>query len=181
MDEFRHRGINAGARNQENAPNDGNNPPHNVGTPLPGDIFARNGVQANFPWAMEGQAAQPAGGSQIQTADEYADAVRQWLWQYQTWHQMNWFCMTFPFYAMSCNTPPMQFPHPGGAVPTPWVAPGVARLQPTARAPVNVPVPQNEFKIPVLWKRVMAEVIDFLILFFVKIAVTIMTIEYVGI
>ncbi|ELT92564.1 hypothetical protein CAPTEDRAFT_92599, partial [Capitella teleta] len=38
-----------------------------------------------------------------------------------------------------------------------------------------------EFKIPVLWKRVMAEVIDFLILFFVKIAVTIMTIEYVGI
>ena len=54
--------------------------------------------------------------SQYKTANEYAQAVQQWLWQYHMWNQMNWFYMTFPFYAMSCM-PQHQAPvtHGGGA------------------------------------------------------------------
>ena len=39
----------------------------------------------------------------------------------------------------------------------------------------------REYRIPSLWKRVLAEFIDFLLLFMVKLAVTILTVEYVGI
>ena len=39
---------------------------------------------------------------QRQTANEYAESVRQWITQYNVWHQTTMFQMTFPYYMMGC-------------------------------------------------------------------------------
>jgi len=56
--------------------------------------------------------------NECKTANEYANAVRQWMWQYQMWNQMNWLYMTMPMYA-SCMPgiwPGQQLP-PGVCMP----------------------------------------------------------------
>lgn len=37
-----------------------------------------------------------------QTATEYAEAVREWIVQYNLWHQQAMFNITFPYYMMGC-------------------------------------------------------------------------------
>ena len=44
----------------------------------------------------------PCATNEYKTANDYANAVRQWMWQYQMWNQMNWFYMTMPMYAACC-------------------------------------------------------------------------------
>ena len=47
----------------------------------------------------------PSASNEYKTANDYANAVRQWMRQYQNfqmWNQMNWFYMTMPMYATCC-------------------------------------------------------------------------------
>ena len=37
-----------------------------------------------------------------QTANEYAESVREWIVQYNMWQQSTMFNMTFPYYMMGC-------------------------------------------------------------------------------
>ena len=56
--------------------------------------------------------------AEYKTANDYANAVRQWMWQYQMWNQMNWLYMTMPMYAacMPGSWPGQQIP-PGVSMP----------------------------------------------------------------
>lgn len=146
----------------------------------------------------------------FRTAHEYAVAVQQWTWQCQMWNSMNWFYMTsFPMYMMNMMTAQQwqqqQQQHTAGHLPGnfPVIGPGGAAVvgggaagahTPAARQLAARPVhaqavgDQNNnadigirYRIPSLWKRVAAEFIDFFVLFVIKLAVTILTVEYVGI
>lgn len=69
----------------------------------------------------QGQGVQPQ-PTEFKTANDYAKAVQQWLWQYQMWNQMNWFYMTFPFYAMTCLPPNTMMGTPAFGPTTPVTA-----------------------------------------------------------
>ena len=86
------------------------------------------------------QLSQP----QYKTANEYAQAVQQWLWQYHYWNQMNMYYSTFPFYATSCWPMPMAQQVPQAQqLPTP----GLANVQATPNGG-QVPQVQNNFSRP---------------------------------
>jgi len=123
----------------------------------------------------------PVTKTTYKSATEYNKAVQQWVWQWQMCANMMCFNMMFPMYAMSSM--------PGttaGVVPPTTQSSTVTNTaqppaQPRAAAPVAAQANRGqEFTIPPLWKRVIAEFIDFILLFLIKLGVTLLTVEYVG-
>lgn len=91
-------------RQRINHPNTGSNPSASTGGDASNPPSSGAGPS---PWQMPSAWPQPPTTyPEYRTSAEYANAVRQWMWQYHMWNQMNWFYMTFPFYAMSCMAPP---------------------------------------------------------------------------
>ncbi|XP_076083483.1 protein FAM8A1-like [Mytilus galloprovincialis] len=130
---------------------------------------------------------------------EYAQQLAPWIHQYRLWTTISTLPPTFPHQAMSC----MQF----GGQQT-FQSFGSAPVFPTASpiihnqigATPHWPQAQNrnqrnvrngqetttnrlgtEYMLPPLWKRVLAEVIDFIVLFYLKIIIMIMVMRQMGI
>ncbi|XP_008199359.1 protein FAM8A1 [Tribolium castaneum] len=103
--------------------------------------------------------------NKYQTRQEYVDKLKQWLDEARLWHG---FCASFPYYTNLQNQTENST----------W---NVAYLnRHSNRRNLNVPVFQpgiHEFVIPPLWKRIVAEFLDFLILLLIKMVVTFVIIE----
>ncbi|GLH13386.1 hypothetical protein R5R35_007427 [Gryllus longicercus] len=130
--------------------------------------------------------------SQYKTSAEYFDALEKWMQTVYVWHC---FAVSFPYLLMTNQcfpAPPgqsapnnvagnrntFQFPQPANQFG--FTAPGGEALRnrqahgQAPQQPVNNGV---EYQIPPIWKRFVAEFLDFLILFFVKLAVTFIAVD----
>jgi len=153
------------------------------------DKTADNDPAQNAPAAAPPQQPQQM---TYRSTSEYNAAVQQWVWQWQMWTNMMWFNMSFPLYAMGGGMPGMPGAPMPGMGPMPGMMPPPGVTQPTAVPNANpllaqpqvaaaaAPQRGQEFKIPQLWKRVLAEFVDFILLFLIKLGVTLLTVEYVG-
>ncbi|XP_076456829.1 protein FAM8A1-like [Babylonia areolata] len=128
----------------------------------------------------------PSAPFQYRNAREYAQVLRPWLWQYYTLTTMQQF-LTF--------CPPVCF-QPNSFPGSPSGTSGQSRQQPATRpapnrAPqgqtqVNGHVPAShrfpgvECRTPTFWKRVSAELIDFTILFYIKLVITVVFMRELG-
>lgn len=127
---------------------------------------------------------------------EYAEAFRQWLWQYQWWTQTQMSMMySPPMYPMNymAMTSPLMNQQPtvinaglGTANPSVTTPAGQAAAQGPVAQPLlanglaQQPVRGRECRLPALWKRVAAEFIDFFLLFVMKLVASVMVVEYLG-
>merc|ERR1712004_122308 len=118
------------------------------------------------------------------TASEYNKAVQQWVWQYHMYTNMMWMHSMMPFLLNNTMSicRPANISTPGSTATqnttTNSQNQGVRhRVTPIVPPPINQGV---EFRVPPLWKRVVAEFIDFILLFLIKLGVTLLTVEYVG-
>jgi len=136
----------------------------------------------------------PEGAGPPMTAAEYSESVYQWLVQAHQWHT---FVAGFPAFmayqasalrASQQNTAgnATQIPSPGVATTSvgevrvtaaPSAAESVAAALREALSR-NTRLYWREFRIAPLWKRCVAEGIDFLILFLLKLAVTFVAVDY---
>ncbi|XP_063407403.1 protein FAM8A1-like [Mytilus trossulus] len=121
---------------------------------------------------------------------EYAQQLAPWIHQYRLWTAISTLPPTFPQQAMSC----MQF---GGqqtfqSFGSPTTNPIIHNqigATPQNRNQRNVSTGHGtttnrlgtEYMLPPLWKRVLAEVIDFIVLFYLKIIIMIMVMRQMGI
>ncbi|KAL8563039.1 hypothetical protein ACOMHN_064946 [Nucella lapillus] len=144
-----------------------------------------NSVSTETPNVPSDPQHPPSEPVQYKNAREYAQVLRPWLWQYYRMTTMQQF-LTF--------CPPMCFQ------PTPFPASPVGlggqnHQQPASRPPSrapqgqtqangHVPTPHRfpgvECRIPTFWKRVSAELIDFTILFYIKLVVTVVFMRELG-
>ncbi|XP_068916380.1 protein FAM8A1 isoform X1 [Tenebrio molitor] len=104
-----------------------------------------------------------------QSREEYLEKLKQWLDEARLWHG---FCAGFPYYVSLQNQAESSAWNP------------IYSTRPLGnnnlRNQNNVPVFQPgtyEFVIPPLWKRIVAEFLDFLILLLIKMVVTFIIIE----
>jgi len=133
----------------------------------------------------------------IMTAAEYSDSVYQWLQQAYQWQTLAVGFPTYMAYQSALqrtvtNATGIQQPtntlvnvsqtnntNNGSAVPN---ARGDQEQRPLQGQRAVTPTPATqvwrEFKIPPLWKRASAEIVDFSILFLVKVVVTFIAVDY---
>lgn len=119
------------------------------------------------------------------TAAEYSESVRQWLVQAYQWQAIT---HSFPSYLAYQAS--LQQQNTQGAVTS---STSSASASQTASAASAAPVPAateqrndqqppaiewHEFSIPPLWKRIVAEIIDFFILFILKLVVTYIAVDW---
>ncbi|OWF45174.1 protein FAM8A1-like [Mizuhopecten yessoensis] len=133
---------------------------------------------------------------EYKNAREYARALQPWLYQYRLWNFLSSTPSMFPYQMMNCMHPmspltgsqpilrgvptPLstgipQAQMPGGRSQTPPTFGGRARMTPNT----NI-VRGTEYIIPSLWKRVLAELVDFAVLFYMKIIVTVLILRQMG-
>lgn len=133
--------------------------------------------------------------TQTMTASEYSESVYQWMVQAYQWHS---FAVGFPAYmayhattqqarqlqngaglsstqttTATANTPGQSGTTPAGPTATASVA--TALREALAR---NTQLYWREFKIAPLWKRFVAESIDFILLFLLKLAITFIAVDW---
>ncbi|XP_064473076.1 protein FAM8A1-like [Ornithodoros turicata] len=121
----------------------------------------------------------PAGPRQKNPRDEYIAALNQWLWQCYHWQC---FAVAFPYLTLQAasqnrttyETVDINRNLSRSFVPNQNLVVG-QRPQQRQNAP---PRPGREFKLPSLWKRFAAELLDSFILLFVKLLVTYIAIDY---
>lgn len=141
-------------------------------------------------------------------AREYAQVVRAWLWQYHQWNSMCAFGMMLPYYAMATFPYYAANNYPSSAGSRPSVNGGAASFTPGAAVNNNNQMgaggaaaatadggranqsqapqtPQQNFRateymIPSLWKRILAELVDFVLLFYIKLMVSVMVMKHMG-
>ncbi|XP_063929253.1 protein FAM8A1 isoform X2 [Zophobas morio] len=103
-----------------------------------------------------------------QSREEYLEKLKQWLDEARLWHG---FCAGFPYYVNLQSQTENNTWSP--------LYPGRLFVNNNLRNQNNVPVFQGtyEFVIPPLWKRIVAEFLDFLILLLIKMVVTFIIIE----
>jgi len=117
------------------------------------------------------------------TAAEYSESVRQWLVQAYQWKAIT---HSFPSYLAYKAS--LQQQNTQGAV-TSSTSSASASQTASAAAPVSAATEQrndqqppaiewHEFSIPPLWKRIVAEIIDFFILFILKLVVTYIAVDW---
>ncbi|XP_060064946.1 protein FAM8A1-like [Ylistrum balloti] len=135
---------------------------------------------------------------EYKNAQEYARALQPWLYQYRIWSLLRSTPSAFPYQMMNCMSPvsPLTSSQPNvGGMKNPLMT-GVPRAQtpgaglssqtpPTfegrARPTTNVNIIRGtEYTIPSLWKRVLAELVDFAVLFYMKIIVTVIILRQMG-
>jgi len=131
--------------------------------------------------------------AQTMTASEYSESVYQWMVQAYQWHS---FAVGFPAYmayhATTQQARLLQNAAAGissqastaanstgqtGAAPTAAAA-SVATVLREALEARNTQLYWREFKIAPLWKRFVAESIDFILLFLLKLAITFIAVDW---
>jgi len=126
------------------------------------------------------------------TAAEYSESVRQWLVQAYQWQAITYSFPSYLAYQASLQQQNTQATAvttssssgtsgaatQRGTEQNEQTPPG----QPLTRAPATTPPHQenewHEFSIPPLWKRIVAEIIDFFILFILKLVVTYIAVDW---
>jgi len=113
------------------------------------------------------------------TAEAYSESVRQWLVQAYQWQAISY---SFPSYLAYQAS--LQQQNTQGAVTSSTAsnAPASVTATQTVAEQRNEQRPQenewHEFTIPPLWKRIVAEIIDFFILFVLKLVVTYIAVDW---
>lgn len=118
------------------------------------------------------------------TAAEYSESVRQWLVQAYQWQAIT---HSFPSYLAYQAS--LQQQNTQGAVTSSTSSASASQTASAASAPVPAATEQrndqqppaiewHEFSIPPLWKRIVAEIIDFFILFILKLVVTYIAVDW---
>ncbi|XP_069106036.1 protein FAM8A1-like [Argopecten irradians] len=132
---------------------------------------------------------------EYKNAREYAQALQPWLYQYKLWSFLSSSPSMFPYQMMNCMPPVspinsslprgagnpfpaniLNMPTPGGRTPTP---PTLGNRGRPGVATANL-IRGTEYTIPSLWKRVLAELVDFAVLFYMKIIVTVIILRQMG-
>jgi len=113
--------------------------------------------------------------SESMTAAEYSDSVREWLVQAYQWQAITY---TFPTYLAYQASVQQQNNSQGATTSTAsngsTEQQNGGQRQPQERQEIQ----WHEFTIPPLWKRIVAEIIDFCILFLLKLLVTYMAVDW---
>merc|ERR1711862_753718 len=118
------------------------------------------------------------------TAAEYSESVRQWLVQAYQWQ-----AITYPFPSYLAYQASLQQQNTqAGAVTTSTASASATQAASAVAAVPAVPEQRNEqqppeiewheYSIPPLWKRIVAEIIDFFILFILKLVVTYIAVDW---
>jgi len=120
------------------------------------------------------------------TAAEYSESVRQWLVQAYQWQAIT---HSFPSYLAYQAS--LQQQNTQGAVTSSTSSASASQTASAASAAAPVPaateqrndqqppaIEWHEFSIPPLWKRIVAEIIDFFILFILKLVVTYIAVDW---
>ncbi|XP_034030823.1 protein FAM8A1-like [Thalassophryne amazonica] len=143
------------------------------------------------------EAAKEAADSRSSTT-EYCEKLQAWMWQYysgyvswQSWLAASAVCCTTPSLDLNTFNTPFALFHPPGVTTAssagsrPGDAAGGAAvpLQPQQRPQENgnVQRPGREYSIPSLLQRLLAEMVDFFILFFIKATIIISIMHLSGI
>lgn len=116
---------------------------------------------------------------------EYTDQLHLWLYQYRMWNSMQSFSTMFPLMLNHCTGPQLSFPHNNNnntATHTATIAPDSTTAANSIRRTTQF---QNQrvgslYSLPPLWKRVAAEIIDFVVLFYLKIMMTVLVLRHMG-
>jgi len=120
------------------------------------------------------------------TAAEYSESVRQWLVQAYQWQAIT---HSFPSYLAYQAS--LQQQNTQGAVTSSTSSASASQTASAASAAAPVPaateqrndqqppaIEWHEFSIPPLWKRIVAEIIDFFILFILKLVATYIAVDW---
>lgn len=115
---------------------------------------------------------------------EYTDQLHLWLYQYRMWNSMQSFSTMFPLMLNHCTGPQLSFPHNNNntATHTATIAADSTTAANNTRRTTQF---QNQrvgslYSLPPLWKRVAAEIIDFVVLFYLKIMMTVLVLRHMG-
>jgi len=115
------------------------------------------------------------------SATEYSDSVREWLTQAYQWQAIAY---SFPSYlAYQASVQQQQQSQNNSSQPGNNSTSTPTPTQTATTTPNNVtPLPEwHEFTIPPIWKRVLAEIIDFFFLFLLKLIVTFAAVDVLSI
>lgn len=115
---------------------------------------------------------------------EYTDQLHLWLYQYRMWNSMQSFSTMFPLMLNHCTGPQLSFPHNNNNTAT-HTATIAADSTTAANSTRRTTQFQNQrvgslYSLPPLWKRVAAEIIDFVVLFYLKIMMTVLVLRHMG-
>lgn len=116
---------------------------------------------------------------------EYTDQLHLWLYQYRMWNSMQSFSTMFPLMLNHCTGPQLSFPHNNNnntVTNNATTAPDSTTASNNTRRTTQF---QNQrvgslYSLPPLWKRVAAEIIDFVVLFYLKIMMTVLVLRHMG-
>lgn len=114
---------------------------------------------------------------------EYTDQLHLWLYQYRMWNSMQSFSTMFPLMLSHCASPQLSFPHNNNsATHNTTTTTGSTAAGNNTRRTTQF---QNQrvgslYSLPPLWKRVAAEIIDFVVLFYLKIMMTVLVLRHMG-
>ncbi|XP_054268513.1 protein FAM8A1-like [Macrosteles quadrilineatus] len=130
---------------------------------------------------LQGNSESSKGSDKITTHEKYFADLEKWLHEAYMWQGV---AASFPYFLM-CNQYMSQFPSNTGNEHTGNVRNPFLH-DPTGRNNAGFQQQQTrvtfshgiECKIPALWKRLLAEFLDFLILFILKLAVTWIAIDF---
>ena len=124
----------------------GSNSPHEDSASFTG-VSRGPEMQSTTPTPTPTPTATPPHTQQYKTASEYAEALRQWMYQCQMWHQMNWFyrnCHMFAptnMYAPWMHPPMFASPDPSSTMMFHPPPPPQPQAQPRAQPPGPIPTP----------------------------------------
>lgn len=116
---------------------------------------------------------------------EYTDQLHLWLYQYRMWNSMQSFSTMFPLMLNHCTGPQLSFPHNNNNNTATHTATIAADSTTAANSTRRTTQFQNQrvgslYSLPPLWKRVAAEIIDFVVLFYLKIMMTVLVLRHMG-
>lgn len=116
---------------------------------------------------------------------EYTDQLHLWLYQYRMWNSMQSFSTMFPLMLNHCTGPQLSFPHNNNNNTATYTATIAADSTTAANSTRRTTQFQNQrvgslYSLPPLWKRVAAEIIDFVVLFYLKIMMTVLVLRHMG-
>jgi len=109
------------------------------------------------------------------TAEEYSDSVRAWLAQAYQWQALAY---SFPSYLAYQASLQQQQQNNNTNTSSSRPAQESTQQSTGSATPPTPELEWHEFTIPPLWKRVVAEIIDFFILFILKLVITFVAVDW---
>lgn len=116
---------------------------------------------------------------------EYTDQLHLWLYQYRMWNSMQSFSTMFPLMLNHCTGPQLSFPYNNNNNTATHNATTASDSTTATNNTRRTTQFQNQrvgslYSLPPLWKRVAAEIIDFVVLFYLKIMMTVLVLRHMG-